>query len=250
MSMNNLALLYLYQGRYEQSETLFTKVLETRQRVLGADHPDTLRTMANLGVLYRGRANYAQAESLCMRAWEVQRRVLGEEHPDTLTSLINLADLDRDQGRYEQAQARYTKVLEVRRRVLGHQHPRTSDALVWLGEVLLQQQHYGVAEPILREALTSYEKTTPDIWTRYHSQSMLGASLAGQQKYAEAETLLIFGYQGMLQRETTIPVYYRVELEQAGKWVVQLYRDWGKPAQAVEWREKLLATNGSSSARP
>jgi len=59
------------------------------------------------------------------------------------------------------------------------------------------------------------------------------------------------GYQGMLQRETTIPAYYRVELEQAGKSVVQLYRDWGKPAQAVEWREKLLATNGSAfSVRP
>jgi tetratricopeptide (TPR) repeat protein len=177
--------------------------------------------------------------------------VLGEEHPDTLASLSNLADLDRDQGLYERAQARYNKVLEVRRRVLGHQHPRTSDALVWLSEVLLQQKDYGDAEPMLREALSSYERTTPDIWTRYNGQSMLGASLAGQQKYAEAETLLISGYQGMLRRETTIPAYYRVELEQASKWIVQLYRDWGKSEQAVEWREKLRATNGSASvAKP
>jgi hypothetical protein len=113
-----------------------------------------------------------------------------------------------------------------------------------LALVNLDQGKFVQAEPLLREALTSYEKI-PDTWRRSHSQSMLGASLAGQKKYAEAEALLISGYQGMLQRETAIPAYYRAELEQAGNRIVQFYRDWGKPEQAAEWRERLRVTKAS-----
>jgi hypothetical protein len=45
----------------------------------------------------------------------------------------------------------------------------------------------------------------------------------------------------MLQREATIPTAYRNELEQAGKWIVRLYQDWGKPEQAAKWNQKLQA---------
>jgi len=34
---------------------------------------------------------------------------------------------------------------------------------------------------------------------------MLGGSLLGQKKYAEAEPLLLSGYEGMKQREVKIP---------------------------------------------
>jgi eukaryotic-like serine/threonine-protein kinase len=70
---------------------------------------------------------------------------------------------------------------------------------------------------------------------------LLGASLAGQKKYAEAEPLLVSGYEGMRQRADTVPVYNRSQLEQAGKWIVQLYQDWGQPEKAAEWRAKLSA---------
>jgi len=44
---------------------------------------------------------------------------------------------------------------------------------------------------------------------------MLGAALLGQKKYAEAEPLLIDGYEGMKQREQTIPWQARARLTEA-----------------------------------
>lgn len=45
----------------------------------------------------------------------------------------------------------------------------------------------------------------PESWERYNCQSLLGASLAGEREYDEAEPLLASGYQGMSQRQASIP---------------------------------------------
>jgi hypothetical protein len=71
---------------------------------------------------------------------------------------------------------------------------------------------------------------------------LLGASLASQKKYAEAEALLISGYMGMMEMEATTPAFEDVKIKRAGEWIVQLYQDWGKPAEAAEWQGKVQRT--------
>jgi len=78
-----------------------------------------------------------------------------------------------------------------------------------------------------------------DWWERYWSQNLLGASLAGQGQYAEAEPLLISGYQGMMQRKAAIPLDDRRVLSEAGERTVQLYENWERPEKASEWRQRL-----------
>ena len=239
VSMNNLGLVYLYEGKFRQAEPLFVKTLDARRRVLGPEHPNTLRAMNNLALLYLYQGKYAQAEPLFHKLLEVARRVMGEEHPDALTYTNNLALLYERQGRNEEAAALYTNVLKSRRRVLGSDHPATLTTLAGLGRVRLHQREYAEAESQLREALNGQEKKTPDAWPRYDSQSMLGASLAGQGKFGEAEPLLRSGYQGLVQRKDTIPWNSRSALDEAGERIARLYQNWGKPEQAAEWREKL-----------
>ena len=67
----------------------------------------------------------------------------------------------------------------------------------------------------------------------------MGASLAGQKRYAEAEPLLLEGYQGMAERKDRMGVPNWHYLDRAGEWTVDLYRVWGKPDRAAEWRERL-----------
>ena len=74
---------------------------------------------------------------------------------------------------------------------------------------------------------------------------MLGAPLLGQKKYAEAEALLIAGFQGLKQRETTIPRSAKVRLTEARKRLVQLYESTGKPDEAAKWRTKLDANTAA-----
>jgi tetratricopeptide (TPR) repeat protein len=92
--------LCLYQdGRYDEAEGQFTKVFETRKRVLGQEHPDTLTSMVNLASTYRNQGRWKEAEELQTRELDICSRVLGQEHPDTLSSMENLAWILKSQDR-------------------------------------------------------------------------------------------------------------------------------------------------------
>ena len=49
--MANLASTYRNQGRWKEAEELDVQVIETRKRVLGQAHPDTLTSMNNLAFI-------------------------------------------------------------------------------------------------------------------------------------------------------------------------------------------------------
>jgi len=239
LMMNNLARLYLDEGRYAEAEPLFTQALAIQERVLGREHPETLTVMRNLAHLYRNQRKYGQAERLLTQVAQVQQRLLGAEHPDTLTTMSELAQLCQDQGKYGEADPLSAKVLEVRSRVLGEGHPDTVSALVSLGQVRLGQRRYAEAESLLREALSAQEKNGPDAWQAYNIQSLLGACLAAQARFAEAELLSVAAYHGLQQRQIAIPHDSRWALDQAAERIVQLYSAWGRPQQASEWSRKL-----------
>jgi hypothetical protein len=68
---------------------------------------------------------------------------------------------------------------------------------------------------------------------------MLGGALLGQKKYAEAEPLLLQGYEGMKQREARISATGKFGLTKALERLVQLYEATGQKDKAAEWRKKL-----------
>ncbi|HYB37805.1 MAG TPA: tetratricopeptide repeat protein [Mycobacterium sp.] len=71
--------------------TEFERLLTEQQRVLGADHPDTLATRNNLA-FWRGEGgDVAGAITEFERLLTDRIRVLGADHPDTLATRNNLA---------------------------------------------------------------------------------------------------------------------------------------------------------------
>jgi hypothetical protein len=86
-------------GRYNEAKVSFIEVAERQKKVLGAEHPDTLTSMANLASTYRNQGRWKEAEELEVQVIETRKRVLGEENPDTLTSMANLAWTYSNQGR-------------------------------------------------------------------------------------------------------------------------------------------------------
>ena len=66
-------------------------VMETRKRVLGEEHPDTLTSISNLALTYRNQGQWKKAEDLQVMVIVTMKRVLGERHPFTLASISNLA---------------------------------------------------------------------------------------------------------------------------------------------------------------
>jgi tetratricopeptide (TPR) repeat protein len=241
-TMNNLAVTYGFQGKYAQAESLLAKLVDGQRRALGGEHPLTLNSTSNLTMLYVYEGKYVQAEPVFTKLLEVDRRALGEEHPYTLITMNDLAQLYRYEAKYAVAEPLYIKLLDLQRRVLGAGHPRRLTSMNDLSLLYLNQGKNAEAEALLREALTSHEKANTNTWIRYNCESLLGASLASQKNFAEAEVLLLSGYEGMTQRIGSIPAASRFFVEQAGKQIVELYQDWGKPERAAEWRGRLRVT--------
>jgi Tetratricopeptide repeat len=52
--------------------------METRKRVLGQEHPDTLTSMANLASTFWSQGRWKEAEELEMQVMETSVRVLGQ----------------------------------------------------------------------------------------------------------------------------------------------------------------------------
>jgi eukaryotic-like serine/threonine-protein kinase len=81
-------------------------------------------------------------------------------------------------------------------------------------------------------------KQQPEDWAKFRAESLLGASLAGQKKYVEAEPLLLSGYRGMEQRMSEAGPQNAYHLDRARQWIVDLYQAWGKPEAAARWRAR------------
>src|SRR5439155_533835 len=95
-SLNNLAILYAEQGKYELAEPLIQRALAGRERVLGPEHPSTFSTVNNLATLYTDQGKYEQAEPLYQRALAIYEQVLGADHPTTTVVRNNYADLSQE----------------------------------------------------------------------------------------------------------------------------------------------------------
>jgi hypothetical protein len=168
-----------------------------------------------------------------------ERTLLGTAHPTTLGTLVKLGTAYREAGRPDQAIIRLEEALEVQGRVFG---PEQQNPLITMNELAgayLEAHLWSPAENLLRTCLRLRIKKRPDEWWRFHTMSQLGLALARQEKYAEAEPLLIGGYEGLKAREATIPAPQTKELNAAAKRIVPFYRAWGKKDKADEWRARL-----------
>jgi hypothetical protein len=138
-----------------------------------------------------------------------------------------------------QAEPLYRELADFMKQKAGPDSPAYADELTELGANLLRQQRFAEAEVCLRDALAVCEKKRPDDWITYHTRSLLGAALVGRKQYAEAEPLLLQGYEGLKQREAKIRAYAAVRLTEALERLVQLYAAWDKTEKAELWRKKL-----------
>ena len=126
--------------------------------------------------------------------------------------------------------------LPEARKTLPKDSPQLAGMLAQIGLSLLQQKKWTEAEPLLRESLAIREKTQPDDWPTFNTQSLLGGALLGQKKYAEAEPLLLDGYEGMKQREKTIPPQAVTRIPEALDRLIELYTATNKPDDVKKWQ--------------
>jgi tetratricopeptide (TPR) repeat protein len=242
-AMSNFAKALSGRGEHAQAAQLQREVLDVQQRLLGADHPLTLRTRANLTASLRGQGKYAEAEQMLRdsqarvgggelrctlsaasnlassllrqgkysEAEQIYReihaarmRVLGPEDACTLNSAANLAASLSGQGKCTEAEHMQRDLLDVQRRVLGAEHPDTLVTTGGLAATLYRQGKYADAEQMQRELLHVQRRLHgPDHLNTLGTMVNLTASLNIQGKHAEAEKIQLDVQQRMLGVEHT-----------------------------------------------
>ena len=74
-----------------QGRPAHAALLPIRERVLGAEHPETLTARGSLAYYTGGVGDAAGARDQFAALLPIRERVLGAEHPETLTARASLA---------------------------------------------------------------------------------------------------------------------------------------------------------------
>ncbi len=272
-TLNNLAGAYVAVGKLPEAIGQFERVRDTRVAKLGPDHPDTLTTLNNLAAVYWKTNQLDKSVPLFEDLLKRQEAKLGRQHPSTQLTVANLGVNYKDAGRLKEAipvleeanqagkrlptlrwvanplieaymkageNAKLADLLQEQlseaRKTLPKDGPELAGLLAPIGLSLLQLKKWTEAEPFIRECLAIREKMQPDLWSTFNMKSMLGGALLGQKKYAEAEPLLVAGYEGMKQREKTIPPQGNTRIPEAVDRLIELFTAMNKPDDVKKWQ--------------
>jgi tetratricopeptide (TPR) repeat protein len=152
IGLNNLAAVYLHQGRDSEAEPLFKRALQIRETLFGLDDPVSAQILYNLGLAYSGQGRYGEAEPLYRRSVAIVEKVLGPGHPHTARTINNLGVLYSNRARYTEAEPLLQRALAIREATIGPDHPDTATTLNSIAIFYERQSRYSEAEPLFRRA--------------------------------------------------------------------------------------------------
>jgi tetratricopeptide (TPR) repeat protein len=174
-------------GLYDAAKPLLERALETRRRVLGEEHPDTLMSMAQMGNLLMNQGKRDEALPYHRQVLDTTRRVLGEDNALTLDALQNMGSLLVEMGKSDEAAPYYREALDRLRQSKGEDDPTTLSAINDMGTLLKNQGKLGEAMTFYQEALEKRRRILgADHPDTIRSLKDLGGLLIDQGKPSEA----------------------------------------------------------------
>jgi tetratricopeptide (TPR) repeat protein len=154
---------------------LYEHILAKRAATLGADHPDTLRSMNNLAVAYQTAGQLQKALPLYEQTLAKRTATLGADHPDTLTTMNNLASAYLAAGQLQKALPLLEDTLAKRTAKQGADHPDTLRSLANLAATYWSAKKLDKSIPLLEDAVKRHEAK----FGRDHLDTVLIVALLG-----------------------------------------------------------------------
>ncbi|KAJ6256896.1 hypothetical protein Dda_7779 [Drechslerella dactyloides] len=143
-------------GKFGEAAKIQEEVLADRKKILGKQHPDTLRSMNDLGQALRNQGKYKEAEEIYRKVLKGREKLFGIDNPETLTTMSNLANVLAHQGNARAAEEMFRITLKLEEDRFTKEHPSTLATMELLAETLEAQGKYQEAEAIHGEALELY----------------------------------------------------------------------------------------------
>jgi len=169
-------------------EVVQRSVLAVHDRLLGAEHPDSLGIRYWVAYEMASAGDYVGAEAEYRQVLEVRLRTLGPDNPETLTARHEIARMKAAQGDHAGAEAEFREVMAARLQAFGPDHPHTLTTRHCIAYEMAERGDLAGAEAEFREVLA--------IRLRVHGPGYpytlaawyeVARMLAEQEKYAAAE---------------------------------------------------------------
>jgi tetratricopeptide (TPR) repeat protein len=273
-TMLHLANSLLRNGQRDEAERLVRDAIATQRRVFAAPHPDQIIGFSAIAGLLAGQGKYAEAEAAQREGLAVAQRVYGDSSSAVVLAIANLAGYVQRAGRLDEAAELHGEAIRRYLRLLGPGHvstavattnlawterlrsrfdaaevlyrralpvldsawrgtPRVSSTLVDFGIVLRLQRKDREAESVLRRAVAvgaaSWPPTNGDL---IRAKRFLGQSLLALNRFGAAESLLVDAHRSLIAGFGPSNQY----LAGSAADLVDLYRRWGRPADAARYR--------------
>jgi eukaryotic-like serine/threonine-protein kinase len=229
--------VYLNLGLYPRGESLMSRAVDIRRRLLGPEHPDTLQSMSELGKILGVESRWSEEEKLDREVLEIRRRLLGPQNPATSEAMLNLARCLNAEGRYPEAAKLQREALESLRRVFGPADPETLNAMRVLSRILADAGEYPEAERLNRELLDLRRRLQgPDHPDTVMTLSNLGWVLCREGRFTEAESFL---REAVVSGRRVLGPEHPIEIGMTTRLAIDLYGE-GRDEEAEKLQRETL----------
>ncbi|MFX4295327.1 FxSxx-COOH system tetratricopeptide repeat protein [Streptomyces bohaiensis] len=225
-------------GLHTPAITYWQTLHHTAERLLGTDHPHTLKARHNLAGSYREAGRTGEAIELGERVLVDRARILGENHPDTLAARGNLALFYGAAGRTGEAIGLEERVLADSERTLGTHHPSTITVRGNLACSYWEAGRTGEAieleERVLADRARILGENHPDtLAARGNLALFYGAAGRTGEAIGLKERVLA-------DSERTLGTHHPDTLQARGS-LAASYREAGRTGEAIDLQERVLA---------
>lgn len=257
-TLQYLAAMLHMQGDYAGAERTYVEAIDLATQIHGPSHPNVIKSVQNLSFLYQSTNQNDTRIQLLTQHQRAAEGAFGREsvlYADYLNSLGAALGLS---GAYAEGAAAFDEALLILKAIGRDREWLGAECRNSLAVLHLKAERYDDAERMAREVLALHEDQNSIIAgsdanptdlnpreERMHAQaqSLLGEALMAKRQFAQAESYLLAGYEGLVKARATA-VYRSRAVER----LVRLYETWesaepksGKAEQASKWRDEGAA---------
>ena len=171
---------------FDPAATLLEQALRTREDLLGASDPETVRTLTTLARLELDRKDFSRGEALFRDAMARIERMSEPDRVEEARIRCQLGNALMTKGRFDEAEQLLRTGRDAFVRELGPTHAHVASAWGDLGNALNRAGRRAEAEAAYRQAIAIRTAADPDDPRLGVTLNNLGSLLASMNRNAEA----------------------------------------------------------------